>query len=118
MNGLVAAITAAQEIAYTNAKIILVEASPSLGGRAQTDVKDGYVLDRDFAVFIEDYPLVQQLGEQGILNDLKLGRFLPGSYLKLNGATLLARVVDPFRKLAEIFGPFSLKWAPFETSSP
>ena len=88
VSGLTAAITAAQELQNATAKIVLLEASPTLGGRVQTDMKDGFTLDRGFAVYIEDYPVVKELNEMGILNNtaLNLGRFLPGSLVKLQGA--------------------------------
>jgi hypothetical protein len=34
---------------------------------------DGFVLDRGFAVFIEGYPVVQELSQKGILNIPALG---------------------------------------------
>jgi phytoene dehydrogenase-like protein len=52
------------------------------------------VLDRGFAVFIEEYPVAKQ-----VLNytKLELGSFLPGALVKLKDEKRLARVSDPLR---------------------
>ena len=60
VSGLTAAITAAAEA--SKKKIILVEATPELGGRVQSEsTSDGFILDKGFAVFIEQYPQAQKL---------------------------------------------------------
>jgi phytoene dehydrogenase-like protein len=81
-------------------KIVLLEASPTLGGRVQSEkTKDGYTLDRGFAVFIEEYP-----ASKSILNyqDLRLGKFLPGALIKTS-LTELQRVADPLRFPKDLF---------------
>ena len=78
VSGLTAAITAAEAAGGKNSdtKVVLLESSPTLGGRVQSDMtEDGYVLDRGFAVFIEEYPAAKALLDY---NDLSLGKFLPG----------------------------------------
>lgn len=57
--GLTAAFTAAEKAPKeSKSPIILLEGSPTLGGRVQSDkTEDGYTLDRGFAVFIEEYPV-------------------------------------------------------------
>ena len=58
-----------------NAKIVLLEASDRVGGRVQSDrTEDGYVLDRGFAVFLEEYPMSKELLDY---DKLKLKKFLP-----------------------------------------
>lgn len=67
VSGLAAALTAAEKFqnATTNSdnnKIVLLEASPKVGGRVQSDTTDdGYTLDRGFAVFIEEYPMAKKI---------------------------------------------------------
>ena len=76
--GLVAASEAAKALKPSDDvnKIILLEASESLGGRVQSDkTDDGFVLDRGFAVFIEEYPKAKQLLDY---DKLGLGKFQPG----------------------------------------
>jgi phytoene dehydrogenase-like protein len=99
--GLTAAITASRDAIASNSKIVVLEASSTWGGRVQSDVRpDGYVLDRGFAVFIEEYPLAKQLLDY---EALKLGRFLPGALVKIQDETRLARVADPLRDPGDIF---------------
>jgi phytoene dehydrogenase-like protein len=99
VSGLTAAITAAQN--SKDAKIVLLESSPTVGGRVQSDVTDsGLVLDRGFAVFIEEYPFAKELLDY---DNLQLKRFLPGALVKLSGSDELARVADPLRQPQDIF---------------
>eukprot|EP00448_Togula_jolla_P037938 CAMPEP_0170641528 /NCGR_PEP_ID=MMETSP0224-20130122/40818_1 /TAXON_ID=285029 /ORGANISM="Togula jolla, Strain CCCM 725" /LENGTH=280 /DNA_ID=CAMNT_0010972131 /DNA_START=115 /DNA_END=954 /DNA_ORIENTATION=- len=96
VSGLTAAITAA-ELMNHDSKIVLLEASPTLGGRVQSDTTDdGYTLDRGFAVFIEAYPVSKVVLDY---DKLKLGKFLPGALINK-----LARVSDPLRRPQDIFG--------------
>jgi phytoene dehydrogenase-like protein len=97
--GLTAAITAAEQ-APQDTKIILLEADSKFGGRVQSDVTDdGFVLDRGFAVFIEEYPLAKQLLDY---DKLELGKFQPGALVKLPGKTELVKVADPLRQPQDI----------------
>jgi phytoene dehydrogenase-like protein len=94
VSGLAAALTAAEKCT-PESKVVLLEASPTCGGRVQSDVTDdGYILDRGFAVFIEEYPYAKQLLDYDSLN---LGPFLPGALVKLKDSNVLARVSDPLR---------------------
>lgn len=116
--GLTAAITAAEKLSDTNnndstttttttTKIILLEASPTFGGRVQSDVTDdGYILDRGFAVFIEEYPTSRAMLDY---EQLELGKFLPGAMVKLllpdgdKGGGGMAKVADPLRQPLELW---------------
>lgn len=86
MSGLAAGITAVEELQSSGVqeatpKIVLLEKSETLGGRVKSDTTDdGYVLDQGFAVFIEEYPFSKKLLDY---DALKLGRFVPGSLVKL-----------------------------------
>jgi hypothetical protein len=92
VSGLAAALTAAEK-SSPEIKVVLLEASPTCGGRVQSDgTDDGYILDRGFAVFIEEYPYAKQLLDYDSLN---LGLFLPGALVKLKDSNVLARVSDP-----------------------
>jgi hypothetical protein len=97
VSGLTAAITAA-EIAKekkNELKIVLVEGSSELGGRVQSEVtEDGFVLDKGFAVFIDQYPEAKKVLD---FEALKLKPFLPGALVKLKSRNKLARVSDPLR---------------------
>jgi phytoene dehydrogenase-like protein len=101
VSGLTAAITAA-EIAKekkNELKIVLVEGSSELGGRVQSEVtEDGFVLDKGFAVFIDQYPEAKKLLD---FEALKLKPFLPGALVKLKSRNKLARVSDPLRQPEE-----------------
>jgi cation diffusion facilitator CzcD-associated flavoprotein CzcO len=100
VSGLAAALTAAKE-SSSDDKIILLEASPTFGGRVQSDTtEEGFTLDRGFAVFIEEYPFAKQLLDYENLN---LGKFLPGALVKLKDSEKLARVADPLRVCHKIY---------------
>lgn len=100
VSGLTAAWTAAQE-APTNTKVVLVEASQSVGGRVASDCTDtGFTLDRGFAVFIEEYPYAKQLLDY---TALQLCKFLPGALVKIKDSDSLQRVADPLRQPEDIF---------------
>lgn len=100
VSGLTAALTAAKALYMPN-KIMVLESSPTIGGRVQSDVTpDGYVLDRGFAVFIEEYPLAKELLDY---DALQLKKFLPGALVKLKDSDTLARVADPLRQPRDLF---------------
>lgn len=97
VSGLAASITAAEQLnnGDNDKKIVLLEKSSTLGGRVQSDATDdGYTLDRGFAVFIEEYPCSKKLLDY---DQLKLGRFVPGSLVKIAGQDGLCKVADPLR---------------------
>ena len=135
MSGLSAAITAAsalQNQLTTDPNIVLLEAQSTLGGRVQSDTTpDGYILDRGFAVFIENYPTVKEFMDY---DSLDLKPFIAGAVVKLNDHNDLkqtggegdklqgnkslsslprfARVVDPLRHprglLSTVFTPIGV----------
>lgn len=101
IGGGVAGLAAAFETSKTlkpsdDCKVVLLEASETLGGRVKSDkTEDGFILDRGFAVFIEEYPMAKQLLDY---DNLQLGKFLPGALVKIKDTATLARVTDPFRQ--------------------
>jgi phytoene dehydrogenase-like protein len=102
VSGLAAAFTASNATAGAGqARIVLLEASAAVGGRVRSDVTDdGFVLDRGFAVFIEEYPWAKELIDY---DDLKLGRFQPGALVKIPYTDQLQRVADPLRQPEDLF---------------
>ena len=105
--GLTAALTVAEKAekfstsSSTSPTIVLLESTPTLGGRVQSDkTDDGYILDRGFAVFIEEYPVSKKTLNY---NDLKLGKFLPGALIKTSATPTLQRVADPLRNPEDLF---------------
>jgi hypothetical protein len=98
VSGLTAAITAAEAAKKNKSdyKVILVEAGPEVGGRVLSEeTEDGFVLDKGFAVFIEEYPEAKKLLDY---DALKLKPFLPGALIKLKSRNKLARLSDPLRE--------------------
>ena len=107
MSGLAAAITIGERQGRSSdddadddehQSIILLEASPTIGGRVQSDkTDDGYTLDRGFAVFLEEYPNSKALLDYDALD---LCPFDPGALVKLSdsGPGALSRVADPLRQ--------------------
>jgi hypothetical protein len=106
VSGLTAAITASNKAkGNASGKLVLLEATETLGGRVQSDTtEDGYVLDRGFAVFIEEYPVSKEVLDY---EALKLGKFLPGALVKVKGKSRLAKVADPLRYVTLQFVEFS-----------
>jgi phytoene dehydrogenase-like protein len=101
VSGLTAAIKAAEGLKKKkpDAKVLLVEADSELGGRVLSETTDdGFVLDKGFAVFIEEYPEAKSVLDY---DALKLKPFLPGALVKLSSRNKLARVSDPLRVPAD-----------------
>lgn len=77
--------------------VIVVESSNEVGGRIRTDLVDGYLLDRGFQVFIDSYPLAEQLFNY---SELSLASFNPGAVVRIADAFHI--VSDPFRRPQDI----------------
>lgn len=98
--GMASALTLLSEESGSSKKVTLVEASPTLGGRVQSDVtEDGYILDRGFAVFIEEYPFAKKLLDY---DGLKLKRFEPGALVYTGEDGSLSKVADPLRRPGDL----------------
>jgi len=112
VSGLAAALTAVTDTGPDGPTTVLLEASDAVGGRVRSDKTDsGYILDRGFAVFIEEYPAAKELLDYRQLN---LGKFQPGSLVytgeRTKGSTgdddkgdLLHKVADPLRRPQDLF---------------
>jgi len=100
VSGLTAAIKAAEGLKKkAGANVLLLESESQLGGRVMSETTaDGYVLDKGFAVFIEEYPEAKKLLDY---DALKLRPFLPGALVKLKSRNQLVRVADPIRDPAD-----------------
>lgn len=101
----ISGLSCAQEL-YKNGvtDFILLESSDSVGGRVKSDNIDGFVLDRGFQVFIEEYPESKALFDY---KSLDLRPFLPGAYVRFKKEFFL--VSDPLRRpqdlIASLFSP-------------
>lgn len=71
----------------------VLEADDAVGGRARTDVVDGFRLDRGFQVFLTAYPDARRLLDYDTLG---LGHFEPGALIRHGGR--LHRFSDPWRR--------------------
>ena len=105
ISGLAAAITTAeqakQQPQQQSPSVLILESDSFIGGRVRSDyTDDGYILDRGFAVFIEQYPKSLQLLDY---DALELQQFLPGAKVKLSDQDKLASVSDPLRRRRDIF---------------
>lgn len=79
-----------------DARIILLESQDRPGGRVSSDYINGYVLDRGYAVFIEEYPSSKALFDYSALG---LQAYDPGALIKVTSSEDgFARVADPLRQ--------------------
>ena len=82
-------------------KVVVLEADSQLGGRVRSDLtEDGYILDRGFAVFIEEYPISKRILDY---ESLHLKQFLPGALVKVRGRDSFVTVADPRRQPTKLF---------------
>ncbi|CEL97890.1 unnamed protein product [Vitrella brassicaformis CCMP3155] len=102
MSGMSTARTLAQQ--QPDLSVVVVEKDAAPGGRVQTDNVDGFLCDRGFQVFIEEYPMAKRTFDY---KALKLRNFLPGALVLKGGEFNL--VSDPIRRpqdlLASLLSP-------------
>ena len=92
---------AEEDSSLSDKKVLVLEASSTLGGRVQSDVtEDGFIMDRGFAVFIEEYPFAKKLLDYA---DLELCKFEPGALVYTGVEGMLYKVADPIRRPADLF---------------
>ncbi|QXU42112.1 FAD-dependent oxidoreductase [Pedobacter sp. D749] len=72
----IAGLSAARLLKQAGKKILVIEASQQVGGRAGSDHKDGFILDRGFQVLLTAYPEAKKLLDY---KKLDLKAFLPGA---------------------------------------
>jgi protoporphyrinogen oxidase len=63
-----AGLVAAYELESVGYLPVILEGSGSVGGRVKTDLKDGYLLDRGFHIFLTGYPEAQRYLDYDALN--------------------------------------------------
>ena len=89
----IAGLTAASELAARGLRVHVVERESRVGGRVQTDVVDGFTIDRGFQVYLTAYP---RAGSVLDLRALRLRKFEPGALIWTGQGT--EEVIDPIRK--------------------
>ncbi len=88
----VAGLACAVRLVESGLIVAVIEADERVGGRMQTDVVDGFTLDRGFHVFQTAYPACRELLDY---RSLRLSPFEPGAVVRFrNQFTLLG---DPWR---------------------
>jgi len=80
-------------LAEQGMKVEVHEASDGVGGRARTDEKDGFLLDRGFQVLLTAYPEARRALD---FDALGLGGFEPGAMIRMDGG--FSRFSDPLRR--------------------
>ena len=83
VGGGLAGLCAAKKLTEAGVDFLLLEASDAVGGRLRTDVVDGYLLDRGFAIFLTGYPEAQK---QLDYDDLDLRPFYAGADVRFENA--------------------------------
>ena len=91
-----AGLRCARRLAAAGVRVAVLEAGDAVGGRARTDLVDGFKLDRGFQVFNAGYPAVAASFDVDRLN---LRAFTPGALVFVDGRH--ARMGDPRRRPAD-----------------
>ncbi|QGJ70007.1 Flavin containing amine oxidoreductase [Planctomycetales bacterium 10988] len=91
-------LSCAHYLTKENCNVKVLEAEDKPGGRVQTDLVEGYQLDRGFQVLLTAYPETREL-----LNypPLQLRKFQPGALVRSGGNW--HRLVDPWRQPQHFF---------------
>lgn len=90
-------LACATRLEEAGARLVVLEASDGVGGRARTDSLDGFLLDRGFQVLLTEYPLARRILD---FKALELHSFLPGALVRTQGA--FHRIADPRRRPASL----------------
>jgi protoporphyrinogen oxidase len=98
VGGGIAGLTAAKILKKNGFDILLIEASDRIGGRVNTDEKDGFLLDRGFQVLLTAYPMAKELLDY---ESLHLKSFLPGAKILHPGG--MTEIMDPLRRPSALF---------------
>ncbi len=86
----IAGLSCALTLQKNNLSFAILESGDSVGGRIQTDTKDGFRLDHGFQVLQTGYPEARRMLD---LEDLKLQKFPAGVAVRYNGTFHV--VADP-----------------------
>jgi phytoene dehydrogenase-like protein len=88
-----AGLACALELQRRGIPFRIFEASDGVGGRVQTDIVEGFRLDRGFQVYLTAYPEGQRVLDY---DSLRFQRFLPGAMVRFGHR--FHRVMDPWRE--------------------
>jgi len=100
-------LVAAESLQRKGWRVTVLENCGRVGGRIQTDLVEGFLLDHGFQVFLTAY---EQASKTLDCKKLDLGRFESGALIFYNGKMM--RVADPWRSPKHLF---ATAWAPFGT---
>lgn len=110
-----AGLACARRLTEAGVTCIVLEGSDGVGGRARTDILEGFQLDRGFQVFLAGYPEARRTLDYAALD---LNPFHPGALIRYDGR--FHRISDPLRYpqdlLSTVFNPigsFTDKWLAF-----
>jgi len=93
-----AGLACALRLEAAGLEVALLEAAEAPGGRVQTDLFEGFRLDRGFQVLLTAYPEARRVLDYGAL---ELRPFLPGALVRHGGG--FHRVGDPLRRPQDAF---------------
>ncbi|MFK7768414.1 MAG: FAD-dependent oxidoreductase, partial [Mariniblastus sp.] len=93
VGGGIAGLCCARHLHLSGVSSKVLESSNQVGGRARTEVIDGFHLDRGFQVLLTEYPEAKKVLDYGKL-DLKT--FEPGALVRYRGK--FHRFADPWRR--------------------
>ncbi len=94
-----AGLACGRELTSRGLSCVLLEASDGVGGRARTDLVDGFQLDRGFQVLLTAYPEAQRVLDYP---SLQLRPFEPGALVRYQGR--FHRIADPWRRPSAALG--------------
>ncbi|MBY0451107.1 MAG: FAD-dependent oxidoreductase [Cyanobacteria bacterium] len=92
IGGGLSGLTCARTLQDRGIPFLLLESSPTLGGRVQSDTENGYIFDRGFQVLLTAYPEAQRWLDYEALD---LQHFESGAMIRYQGR--FYTVNDPFR---------------------
>ena len=96
IGGGLAGLAAAVQLETKNIPYVLLESSDGFGGRARTDIVDGYILDRGFAIYLSSYEECNKIFDTKALD---LRKFYAGADVRFENQ--FYRVADPFRHVSD-----------------
>lgn len=94
----ISGLTAAYYLEQSGFDVNIIEKSDRVGGRVKTDVKDGFLLDHGFQVFLTAYPEAKAILDYDALN---LQYFMAGSAVLTKSS--MKEIGDPSRELSLLF---------------
>jgi phytoene dehydrogenase-like protein len=86
-------LSCARRLTEAGLRVSVLEAGDGVGGRARTDIVEGFTLDRGFQVFNTGYPIAPKVFD---LDALDLRPFEPGALVYSDGTR--TRMADPWRR--------------------